>query len=83
MNPSDSSDVDGVQPAGAPAQVSRTNTFWVVPAVSVMPSVEASTNTAKRLSALITGMDSESADAETTLAIWAPAAGRAAAEDAT
>ena len=46
LNPSDSSDVDGVQPAGAPAQVSRTKTFWVVPTVSVMPSVEASTKTA-------------------------------------
>lgn len=79
MNPSDTIDVDGAQPAGAPAQVSRTKTFWSDPGVSVRPSLEANTNTAKRLSALITGMENESADAETAPANWASVAVRAAA----
>jgi hypothetical protein len=74
LNPMDTRDVEGAQPAGAPVHVSRTNTFCVVPGVSVMPSAEASTNTAYRLSSLMLGFGSESIDAETAPAIWASVA---------
>ena len=46
MNPIDASEMTGTQPNGAPAHVSRTKTFCVVPGISVTPSAEASTNTA-------------------------------------
>jgi hypothetical protein len=48
-----------VQPDATPRQVSFRKTFCVVPGVSVAPSVEASTNTPKRLLALRTGKDNE------------------------
>jgi len=44
--PTEASVTEGVQPAGAPVHVSRTKMFSVVPAVSVTPSVEASTEAA-------------------------------------
>jgi hypothetical protein len=46
LSPTETSETEGVQPEGAPVQVSRTKMFCVVPAVSVTPSVEARTRTA-------------------------------------
>jgi len=46
LNPIDANVTDGAQPVGAPAHVSRTKIFCVVPGTSVSPSVEAITNTA-------------------------------------
>ena len=43
--PTEMSVVEGVQPDVTPMQVSLTKTFCVVPGVSVLPSVEASTYT--------------------------------------
>jgi hypothetical protein len=37
--------LEGVQPDGAPRQVSFTKIFCVVPGISVTPSVEANTDT--------------------------------------
>jgi len=45
FRPMDASVTEGTQPAGAPVHVSRTNMFSGVPAISVAPSVEASTAT--------------------------------------
>lgn len=49
--------VEGVQPEATPRQVSFRKIFCVVPGVSVVPVVEASTNTPKRWLALRTGND--------------------------
>lgn len=46
LNPIDTSVSEGVQPDGAPRQVSRTKTFCVLPGISLTPSVEARTCTA-------------------------------------
>lgn len=51
--------VEAVQPEATPRQVSLRKIFCVVPGVSVVPSVEASTNTPKRWLALSTGKDSD------------------------
>jgi len=52
----DSRVIEGVHPEATPVHVSPTKTFSVEPGISVFPSVEASTNTKKRLSALVYGV---------------------------
>jgi len=57
LEPTETSVVEGVQ-LEAPAHVSATKTFCALPGISVDPSVEASTKTAKRWSWLISGNES-------------------------
>jgi hypothetical protein len=61
--PAEASATEGLQPEGAPAQVSRTKIFFSAPGTSDTPSTDAKTTTAYRLSALIVGAGSEIAPA--------------------
>jgi len=61
--PAEASDTDGLQPEGAPAQVSRTKIFFSASGTSFMPSTDAKTTTAYRLSALMVGAGSDGAPA--------------------